>query len=396
MRRPKPITIEEFDAKITHLSTVLKRKGYTGIYLTSEGSMRWLTGHRHQVTDISPLESTTIHCLITCTSEKTLLHFYSEMWEQNRLRSLLEDEIFSSQLVEVKYSLIDTLSLNKNILSPSDKEYREIEREIVSILPQQLLGNQMEKLLYLASNSRKALVEISHLVRPGMNGWDLRTLVYTIFHEKHLELNQVVLGLSHMESFQHPIVEDESVVEKGSFIKIVVGARYMDMLHSASQMVKIEDDISPLEMKVYEALTDFSLRYASTFTSGAIEKDIYEGIASIAKDVEKDYQLKGFSQSAYLHHLGGPLSPLGNRDFLITKGATRKILPYSQFAINPVDPIFNHKCELQGIVLPEHAPLILDEFALVEKEFLTMNYHGGQIRVPTIITTHKEETYEQE
>ncbi|MDC7245206.1 MAG: hypothetical protein PQJ47_04750 [Sphaerochaetaceae bacterium] len=388
--RPQPITKQEFQAKILHLRGVLNNRGYRGIYLSSEGAMRWLTGMRHQVTDIAPLDSTTIHCLIKPDKESTILHFYCERWEQNRLQSFLHDPLFSSEAVKVRYSLIEELYHDDNVLFPGDTGYRELEREIVSVLIEHLQGNQMDKLNYLVSNSRKALIEISRLVEEGMTGWDLRSLVYEKFHQKHLELNQVVLGLSGMESFQHPVTDDDSTVQKGSVIKIVVGARYFDMLHSASQLVKIGQDVTPFEMKVYKALAAFSLSYAATFTSEAAEKDIYERAYPIAVKVEEEYQLEGFSQCAYLHHLGGPLSPLGNREFLIKKGGNRRILPYSQFAVNPVDPILFHKCELQGIVIPDGPPVILDEFALVEHEFMTMPYNGRKVRIPTIISTKEK------
>ena len=106
--------------------------------------------------------------------------------------------------------------------------------------------------------------------------------------------------------------------------------------------------------------------------------------------IEKETGLEGFGQSAYFHHMGGPTSPLGNRDYLLEKGGTRRILPWIQFAINPCDTMQLTKVELQGVVMPEGAPRMLDGSLFVPPElelFSEIRVEGGTTtRVANIIT----------
>mgnify|MGYP000510054366 CR=1 FL=1 len=149
MSRPKSITKEEFKAKLELLKKVLQREEYQGIYLQSEGAMRWLTGRRHQVVDIHPGSSTTVHCLVNIDNQATTLHFFSQPWEQNRLHGWIRDEIYSIEGIKVETSTLDQLVEQEGVLFPTHTDYKEIEREIVSTLPQHLEGNQIEKLHYL-------------------------------------------------------------------------------------------------------------------------------------------------------------------------------------------------------------------------------------------------------
>jgi hypothetical protein len=236
------------------------------------------------------------------------------------------------------------------------------------------------------------LLEIGHKVEVGMDGWTLRSLVYETYHKKHLELNQVLLSLHGMEKYQHPMVQDESVVKKSDIIKIVTGSRYIDMFHSATQLVKIDSYATEYEKTIYSALQQMCIEYASKFTCNASEKELYASLIPIAQQIEKECAIPHFSESAHVHHCGGPLSPLGNRDFVISKEGVRTLLPYTQFSINPDDSMLNLKCELQGIVIPNELPIIIDEFTSTthRNEYMMLQYKGTELRLSTIITNRED------
>ena len=387
MERPKSITRGEFCAKMRILEKKLEQLGKKKIYLCSEGAMRWLTGIRHQVVDIAANTPTTVHVVVE-TKPNTSLLFYSEPWESNRVHDIIERGIWNECGVEASYGGTSPDLTEEGIASPLDENYAEIERSIVSPLAE---GNQKAKLDWLVSESRQALMEIAAHMEEGMTGWDLRTLVYHTYHQRHLELNLVMLGLSKMKRHLHPVVEDDSVVEPGTVVKIAIGARYFDMFHSATQLVKIGEAPAHRELVVHHALQEATLAYADQFTAGAVEKDLHAALGPIFKKVEETHGLEGFGQSAHLHHAGGPLSPLGNRDFVIAEKGQRQILPYSQFSVNPVDALEFLKFELQGIVLPAGPPQIIDEFAWCEATtdkppYDSMEWRGTTLRLPTIIT----------
>ena len=392
MNCPTPITTQEFLAKLTHLKEVISRFSSKAIYLESEGAMRWLTGTRHQVIDIHPSSTTTISVIVKVEGDSYSLNFFSEPWEQNRLKDLLALSIFHIEEVSTTRNTLDKLSLDDTIIHPQRNDYHEIEREIVSPLCEGLGGNQYKKLEYLIGHSREALVEIAHKVEAGMNGWDIRSIVYETYHKKHIELNQVVLGLEGMEKYQHPIVQDDSIVNKRNIIKIVTGSRYIDMFHSATQLVKIDSSITNHEMSIYNALQHMCMEYASQFTSHKTEKELYASLLPIGQKIEREHGIPHFARSAHIHHAGGPISPLGNRDFVISKNGKRTLFPYTQFSINPVDSILSLKCELQGIVIPNELPIIIDEFGHItnKNDYMMVQYKGKTLRLPTIITNKEE------
>lgn len=390
MERPKSITKGEFCAKMRILEKKLEQLGKKKIYLCSEGAMRWLTGSRHQVVEIAANTPTTVQAVVE-TSPTTSLRFFSDRWESNRVHDLIEQGIWNECGVKASYGGTSPDLTEEGIASPLTEDYAEIERSIVSPLAEGMEGNQKAKLDWLVAESRQALIEIAAYMEEGMTGWDLRTLVHHTYHRRHMELNLVMLGLSGMRRHLHPVVEDDSVVEPGAVVKIAIGARYFDMFHSATQLVKIGEAPSHRELAVHHALREATLAYADRFTAGAVEKDLHESLGPIFKKVEEKHELEGFTQSAYLHHAGGPLSPLGNRDFVITEKGQRKILPYSQFSVNPVDALEFLKFELQGIALPAGPPRIIDEFAWKHDGFNappydTIKWRGTTLRLPTIIT----------
>ena len=387
MERPDPITKVEFCAKLKHLGDVMESNGYTSAYLNSEGAMRWLTGVRHQVVDISPDASTTVQALVRI-HPKTSIVFFGEPWESARIHDAMAGGIWHECGVEVSYGGQFPDFSRPGLISPTLAEYIELERAIVSPLAEGMEGNQWNKLMWLIGESRKALIETAGILEPGMTGWEVRTALYQSCHSRHVELNLVMVGLSGMQKQAHPVINDDSVVEEGAVVKLVTGARYYDMFHSASQLVKIGGLPTERELHVHRALQEAAVAYADRFRNGAVESDLYASLDPIFHDIGNKYSLAGFDKSSHLHHSGGPLSPLGSRDFVISKQGTRKILPYAQFAVNPVDALEYLKFELQGLALPEGAPMIFDEFAWCRDERLygTVPWQSGTLRLPTIIT----------
>lgn len=392
MNHPPSITKVEFCAKIEHLEKVVEKYRGSAMYLRSEGAMRWLTGKRHQVVDINANAPTTVQAVVHTKSTPVSIEFFSDPWESSRVEDIIEAGPWNDCGIQASYRGSSCDFSDQSLISPKWENYTEIERKIVSPLAQALEGNQMDKLSWLICESRQALLSIAKSIRAGMTGWELRTLVYQAYHERHMELNLVMLGLSSMRRHLHPVIEDDSVVQEGAIIKIAIGARYFDMFHSATQLVKIGGAPTDREQQVHRALQEATLAYADQFRSGAIEKDIHRSLGALFAETANKHGLPGFEQSAYLHHAGGPLSPLGNRDFVIGPDGNRPILPLTQFSVNPVDILEYLKFELQGIVQIEGSPLILDEFTWCaddpkQKQYYDeMIWNNGKLRLPTIIT----------
>lgn len=161
------------------------------------------------------------------------------------------------------------------------------------------------------------------------------------------------------------------------------------MFHSASQLVKFAAEPTEFEKRVHFGLQDTALGYADAFREGQTEGELYNALAEVFKTAAEKHGLPGFEDSAYLHHPGGPLSPLGNREFIISKDGKRKIIPYAQFAVNPVDCLAFLKFELQGMVQPHSQPLIFDEFSQVIRDkncFDIREFYGRQLKLPTILS----------
>lgn len=356
MNRPKSIDKNEFLAKIKHLKEFIEPLKYKSLYLESEGALRWLTGYRHQVIDIESSAPTTLQAVVNPFS-KTLT-FFSDRWEEARIRSIMAKGIWNECGFKSEYQQKGDFLEKNSPLIPNEEQLRSI----VSPLAEGFDGNQWRKLQWLINESRQALITVGGQLRSGQTGWDVRTMIYNEYSRRHIELNLVMVALGGMEDHLHPVVDDDSLVTPKSVVKLVVGARYYDMFHSASQLVVIDREPTEIEKKVHHALVEATLAYADGYRAGAIESDLYRSVGPIFEKIEKKYHLLGFHKGAYLHHLGGPLSPLGNRDFTLTEGQKRVILPFAQFALNPCEPIHSFKFEMQGVALKDQSPTILNDF----------------------------------
>ena len=113
------------------------------------------------------------------------------------------------------------------------------------------------------------------------------------------------------------------------------------------------------------------MEYADCYRNGATEGEIYEEIGGCFKRVARQFGLRGFGKNAYAHHPGGPVSPMGNRDYLLEAGSKRKVFPWMRFAINPVDLLSNLKVEIEGIATEQGGPIILDESKYTPSRLMT-------------------------
>jgi hypothetical protein len=221
-------------------------------------------------------------------------------------------------------------------------------------------GNQYAKLSWLASAATAVLAQTAREIEPGMNGAEVRarTLGNLLSHD--IDCNLVLVALRGQEAHLHPLWDARYRVEKDCWVKLVCGARLADMIISATVMVKFGSKVSSEALASYHALQEGAIEYADCYRSGASEAELYTGLGQRFEALERKHGIPGLGASAYVHHLGGPTSPIGNRDYTVQKNGTRRVFPWMQFAINPVETRFLTKVEAQGIAQPEGPPHMLD------------------------------------
>lgn len=364
---PPPMTsAEELTEKIGHMRGVLERAGHDTIVLNSEGAVRWLTGIRHQVIDIAPDAESPIRVLVRLQTSSAVLTFLAARTEMPRIREQVPkvfDRVPGAEL-DFQESLP---SLPDGALLPGHPGYSDTLGAIVRPLLGGTKGPQMGKLEWLHAMTSAVLTETAFQLKAGMTGSEVRGLVFHSLAARDVECNLILVALAGQEKHLHPLYSSEYRVEEGCWVKLVAGGRYSELIASVTVMAKIGSRLSAEEASIYRALQQSALEYADLYRSGAVESDIYREVGKRFAEIEKRCGLEGFQPSAYHHHLGGPISPLGNRDYLLQEGGTRSMFPWMQFAINPCEVLKNTKVELQGIVMPEGAPLILDGSRFVPK-----------------------------
>jgi hypothetical protein len=357
---PPALAPEELRLKLAHLRQVLEQAERPAILLVQEGALRWLTGMRHQVIEVAPDAPSPVSALAAARGSALQLTFVSSFTELPRLKSRLPEVLASGpQLqLEMRESLP---ALPEGCLAPGANGYPEAVGAIVRPLLGGLEGGQFRKLSWLHAHTHAALAETAHLIEPGLDGEEVQALLRRELARRRIECNLVLVAVKGQEGHLHPLYDRGCRVARGSEVKLVTGARFAELIVSASVMVRF-GRLAEEERRdqAYRALQQGALEYADCYRAGAVEGEIYREIGSRFARLEKRFGLPGFARSAYLHHLGGPTSPLGNRDYLIGEGGTRSMFPWMQFAVNPVGALHSAKVELQGVVLPEGAPLILD------------------------------------
>ena len=375
------IDIEELQAKLGHLRAVLERQGFTMILLSREGAIRWLTGTRHQVIDIAPDAESPVHALVRLRPGAVEVIFVATRTEMPRIRDQLP-EIFRG-VAGVTIDFRESLPPPSNdALLPGRAGYEEAIAEIVRPILGGREGNQMRKLEWLHAMTTGVLVETAFRLKVGMNGAEVRGMVFSGLASRDVECNLILVALAGQEKHFHPLYDFRYRAPRGCWVKLVTGARYAELIVSATVMAKIASSPSKEETSVYAALQQGTVEYADLYRNGMSESDIHTEVGERFARIEKETGLKGFQPSAYFHHMGGPTSPMGNRDYLLEAGGTRRMFPWMQFAINPCDVLKYTKVELQGIVMPEGAPLMLDGSRFVPKDlrlFSEIRAQGGTV-----------------
>lgn len=375
------ITVEELEGKFAHLRAVLERQGFTSILLSREGAIRWLTGTRHQVIDIAPDAESPVHALVRLSPGAVALTFLTARTEMPRIRDQLP-EIFRG-VAGVTIDFQESAPPQSNgALLPGRAGYDEALAEIIRPLLGGREGNQLRKLEWLHAMTTAVLAETALRLKVGMNGAEVRGMVFSGLASRDVECNLILVALAGQEKHFHPLYNSRYRAERGCWIKLVAGARYAELIVSATAMAKIAAPPTKEEARVYAALQRGTVEYADLYRNGMRESDIYAEVGERFMRIEKETGLKGFQPSAYFHHMGGPTSPLGNRDYLLEAGGTRHIFPWMQFAINPCDVLQYTKVELQGIVMPEGVPLMLDGSRFVPKDlglFTEIRAQGGTV-----------------
>ena len=377
---PPMITREELEGKLGHLRTVVERQGFDSILLSCEGAIRWLTGTRHQIIDIAPDAESPVHALVRLRPRAVEVTFLATRIEMPRVQDQLP-EVFRG-VPGVSIDFRESLPPSDGALLPGGAGYAEALGEIVRPLIGGREGNQMRKLEWLYAMTTAVLSETALRLKVGANGAEVRGMVFSGLAARDVECNLILVALAGQEKHFHPIYGSRYRVEGGCWVKLVAGGRYAELIASTTAMAKIASSPSKEQAQVYEALQRGSVEYADLYRSGMSESDIYTDVGERFMRIERETGLKGFQRSAYFHHMGGPTSPLGNRDYLLEAGGTRRMFPWMQFAVNPCDVLQYSKVELQGIVMPEGAPLMLDGSRFVPKDlglFSEIRTHGGTI-----------------
>jgi len=387
-KAPPTYTTDELQGKLGHLRSVLQRGGHAGIVLYREGAIRWLTGTRHQIIDIAPDAESPVKALVRLLPAAMELTFVTTRIEMPRICDQLP-QVFRGVpdlAVEFRESLP---SLSDAVLIPGRAGYEEIHAEIVRPVLGGTEGHQFRKLQWLYAMTQAVLTETARGLVPGMNGAEVRGEVFRNLALRDVECNLILVALAGQEKHFHPLYDSRYRTEEGCWVKLVAGGRFAELIVSTTAMVKIAASPTREEARVYGALQRGTVEYADLYRNGAVEAEIYEKVGSRFAKIEMETGLAGFQPSAYFHHMGGPTSPLGNRDYLLESGGRHRMSPWVQFAINPCDILQYTKVELQGIVMPEGAPHMLDGSLFVPEElglFSEVIAEGGTwARVANII-----------
>jgi hypothetical protein len=371
-RPPERLSRTELAEKLSHLGAVLGAHKQGGIMILPEGAIRWLTGIRHQIIDIAPSAESPVQALVLLRRSFFDITFITTPIEMGRIRDEIPAVFEGIDSVRIHFRE-SMPRIAGDVLTPRSKRYHAVLSEIVRPLVGGFSGNQFRKLSWLANMTNAVLVETASQLVPGMNGAEVRGLLFHNLADRGLECNLILVALSGQEGHLHPLYNECYCVRKNRWMKLIAGARYADLIVSETIMIKIGGKISRSEKLAYRALQEGLMEYADCYRNGRSGGEIFRDIGKRFQVIEKEHGLSGFSRSAYYHHPGGPTSPLGNRDYILNKNDSQRIFPWMQFAINPVEVFHNFKVEAQGIVMPEGPPFILDTSRYTPPHLMTFS-----------------------
>lgn len=358
---PPPVTDEELQMKLRLLADVVSESGYSAIALSCEGAMRWLTGLKHQLGEIAPFAVSPVQAVVYVHSPGRIrITFVAKPFEMPRLKCEVPQVFGRLKDVEIGFSE-QMPPVTESMLIAGMEKYAAMMDRMIRPLVSGMNGHSYKKLTWLSCAAMKALGSTARQLKVGQDGLTVRGMILLELARLGVDANLVLVALSGQEDHLHPIASRAYRVEKGRWMKLVVGARYAEHIVSQTLMVKLGGAAAAREVEVYRALQQAAVEYADLYREGAVERDIYTGMIERFRLVEKETGLKGFAKSATLHHPGGGTSPLGNRDRMIDPVGRRIFESWTQFAVNPVDTLCGMKVEIQGMVKPSGAaPLILD------------------------------------
>jgi len=363
MTRMTAITADEIRLKLNHLGNILKQRNYNAILFNQEGAMRWLTGIKHQVGDIAPSAVSPVNALVRLAPRGSFsISLISSRFEMPRVMDQIP-AVFAP-IPEIKYDFLNAAPpLTETTLAPGAKDYQEVVDLMVRPILGGLDGHPYKKLAWLTATTMGVLAATAHQLRPGEDGLEVRTQLLHNLSRHGIDANLVLIGLAGQEQHLHPVASADYRVEPDRWLKLVVGSRLAEHIVSQSLMVKLGGRVTEQEQVIYHALQDATVEYADCYRTGMMERDIYAEMLSRFQKIEDKYRLKGFAASATLHHPGGGTSPLGGRDRMLAPTGGRTLVPWTQFAINPVDVLAAFKVELQGIVQPESRPPLIPKMS---------------------------------
>jgi Xaa-Pro aminopeptidase len=385
---PPAITTEELERKLNHARVVLERSGHSAILLVQEGSVRWLTGTRHQIIDIAPDAESPVQALVRLRSTGVEITFVTTRIEMPRVQDQLPPVFRGAHGVSTDFRELP-FEPPDDVLTRGKAGYEETLSDMVRPLLNAADGNQLLKLEWLYAMTQAVLTETALGLAAGMNGAEVRGEVLRNLAAHDVECDLALVALAGQEKHFHPLYNSRYHTERGCWVKLVAGGRYAELIVSTTVMARIGASPSREEAEIFQALQRGGVEYADLYRNGANEADIYTAVGERFREIEKETGLKGFQPSAYFHHMGGPTSPLGNRDYLLEPGGSHRMFPLMQFAINPCDVLQYTKVELQGIVMPQGAPRMLDGSRFVPPElglFSEVRVRGGTVaRVANIV-----------
>ena len=217
---PPTMSREELERKLAHLRSVLERRGREAILLSREGAVRWLTGARQQIVDIAPDAESPVSALVHLRPGAAELTFVTTRFEMPRIRDQLP-EVFSGVpgvTIDFRQSPLEPPA---NALVPGRDGYDEALSEIVRPLLGGVEGNQLQKLEWLYAMTQAVLTETALGLGPGMNGAEVRGLVFRNLAVHNVESNLILVALAGQEKHFHPLYSSRYRTERGCWVKLV-------------------------------------------------------------------------------------------------------------------------------------------------------------------------------
>lgn len=370
-KRPAPLTAQELIDKLAHLHLVLESEKKSGIQLTAEGAMRWLTGVRHEIIAVTPDGGSPVSALVELSGRGMRITFLTTPIEMPRVKDQLPPVFKGIRNVSIAFATA-LPKVDNGMVLPGSALHTRLTGQIVRPLIGGLKGNQYKKFDWVGNMMSALTVKTAYELTPGMNGEQVRGLLAKNFADYGVETNMLLIALKGQENHLHPLYEVRYKVPAKGWIKLVTAGRLADVIVSGTVMVKF-GKITAQEQVAHSALQEAVIEYADLYRNGMNERAIYEGCGDCFKAIEKKHGLKGFAKSAYLHHLGGPTSPLGNRDYCLSPANADNCFAGMSFAINPVECLFGTKVEIQGIVSESGAPHMLDISKLTDPKLATFS-----------------------